>query len=53
MVQRFNEIFTDRPGDTNLAEHRIELISDVPVRQMLYPVAFALQPSLKKEQQQI
>ena len=43
MVQRFNEIFSDRPGDTNLAEHRIDLTSDVPVRQTSYPLPFGLQ----------
>ena len=53
MVQRFNEIFSDRPGDTNLAEHRIDLTSDVPVRQTPYPVPFALKSSLKKELQQM
>ena len=53
MIQRFSEIFSNRPGDTNLAEHRIDLTSDVPVRQTPYPVPFALQPSLKKELQQM
>ena len=50
LVQRFSEIFSDRPGDTNLAEH---LTSDVPVRQTPYPVPFALKSSLKKELQQM
>ncbi|KAK3785125.1 hypothetical protein RRG08_021925 [Elysia crispata] len=27
LVERFSEIFSDRPGDTNLAEHRIDLTS--------------------------
>ncbi|KAK3783846.1 hypothetical protein RRG08_031687 [Elysia crispata] len=49
MVQRFSEIFSDRPGDTNLAEHRIDLTSDVPVRQTPYPVLFALKSLPKKE----
>ncbi|KAK3788520.1 hypothetical protein RRG08_030221 [Elysia crispata] len=49
LVQRFSEIFSDRPGDTSLAEHRIDLTSDVPVRQTPYPVPFALKSSLKKE----
>ena len=53
MVQRFSEIFSDRPGDTNLAEHRIDLTSDVPVRQTPYPVPFALKSSLKKGLQQM
>ena len=53
MVQRLSEIFSDRPGVSNLAEHRIDLTSDVPVRQTLYPVPFALKPSLKKVLQQM
>ena len=53
LVQRFSEIFSDRPGDTNLAEHRIDLTSDIPVRQTPYPVPFALKSSLKKELQQM
>ena len=53
LVQRFSEIFSDRPGDTNLTEHRIDLTSDVPVRQTPYPAPFALKSSLKKELQQM
>ena len=49
MVQRFSEILSDRPGDTNMAEHRIDLTCDVPVRQTPHPVPFALKSSLKKE----
>ena len=41
LVQRFSEVFSDRPGDTNLAEHRIDLTSDVPVRRTPYPVPLA------------
>ena len=53
MVQRFSEIFSDRPDDTNLAEHRIDLTSNVSIHQTAHPVQFALQPSLKKELQQM
>ena len=55
LVQRFSEIFSisDRPGDTNLAEHRIDLTTSVPVGQTPYPVPFALKCSLKKELQQM
>ena len=52
-VQRFSEIFSDRPGDAYQAENRIDLTSDVPVRQTPYPVPFALQLSLTKELQQM
>ena len=53
MVQRFSEIFSDRPCETNLAEHRTDLTSDVPVCQMPYLVPFSLQPSLKRVLQQM
>ncbi|RUS68768.1 hypothetical protein EGW08_023471 [Elysia chlorotica] len=53
LVEKFSYIFPDRPGDTNLAEHRIDLTSDVPVRQTPYAVPFALRSSLKKELQQM
>ena len=53
MVQRFSEIFSDSPGDTNLAEHQIDLTFDVPVHQTPYPVPFALKSSLKKGLQQM
>ena len=53
LVQRFSDIFSDRPGNTNLAEHRIDLTSDIPVRQTPYAVPFALKSSLKKELQQM
>ena len=41
MIQRFSEIFSDRPGDTNLAEQWIDLTSDEPMLQTSYPVRFA------------
>ncbi|RUS69253.1 hypothetical protein EGW08_022986 [Elysia chlorotica] len=53
LVEKFSDIFSDRPGDTNLAEHRIDLTSDVPVRQTPYAVPFALRSSLRKELQQM
>ena len=53
MVERFSKIFLDHRGNTNLAEHRIDLTSDMHVRQTPYPVPFALRPSLKKELQQM
>ncbi|RUS77523.1 hypothetical protein EGW08_014707 [Elysia chlorotica] len=53
LVEKFSDIFSDRPGDTNLAEHRIDLTSDVPIRQTPYAVPFALRSSLRKELQQM
>ncbi|RUS72103.1 hypothetical protein EGW08_020129 [Elysia chlorotica] len=53
LVEKLSDIFSDRPGDTNLEEHRIDLTSEVPVRQTPYAVPFALRSSLKKELQQM
>ena len=41
------------PGDSNLAEHRIDLTSDISVRRTQYSVPYARQASLKEELQQI
>ena len=49
LVSSHRYLFTDLPGDTNLAEHCIELNSSVPVRQRPYPVPYALRDSLQAE----
>ena len=46
---QYSDIFSDCPGDSNLSGHRIDLTSDVPVRQTQYPVPYAMQASLKEE----
>ena len=53
LTSQYSDIFSDSPGDSNLAEHRIDLTSDVPVRQTQYPVPYAMQASLKEELQQM
>ena len=32
LTTQYSDIFPDCPGDSNLAEHRIDLTSDVPVQ---------------------
>ena len=53
LTSQYGDIFSDCPGDSNLAEHHIDLTSDVPVRQTQYPVPYAMQASLKEELQQM
>ena len=53
LTSQYGDIFSDYPGDSNLAEHHIDLTSDVPVRQTQYPVPYAMQASLKEELQQM
>ena len=53
LTSQYGDIFSDCPGDSNLAEHHIDMTSDVPVRQTQYPVPYAMQASLKEELQQV
>ena len=50
LTLQYGDIFSDCPGDSNLAEH---LTSDVPVRQTQYPVPYAMQALLNEELQQM
>lgn len=49
LLQEFQDIFTDLPGETDLCEHRILLTSDTPVRSRAYPLPFALRQAVDKE----
>ena len=53
LTSQYGDIFSDCPGDSNLAEHHIDLASDVPVRETPYPVPYAMQASLKEELRQM
>jgi hypothetical protein len=49
LVFEFRDIFTDMPGTTNLAEHKIELTTDEPTRQKPYPLPYATRQKVKEE----
>ena len=53
LTSQYSDIFSDFPGDSNLAQHRLDLTSDIPVRQTHCPVPYAMQASLKEELQQM
>ena len=53
LVKEFQDIFTDIPGNTDLAEHTIKLTTDDPIRQRPYPLPFSIRETVKKEVQEM
>jgi len=49
LLQKFEDIFSDRPGLTHVAEHRIVLTDSNPIRCKPYPVPQAMKDSVVKE----
>lgn len=49
LIQKFQQIFTDQPGCTNVIQHHIKLTSNQPVRSKPYKVPFALRQSLRED----
>jgi hypothetical protein len=49
LLQEYQDIFTDVPGQSRLGEHRIELTTNEPVRSKAYPVPYAMREQLDKE----
>ena len=49
LVQEFSDIFTDRPGTTDLTEHKIELNTSAPIRVKQYPIPYAKREDIDKE----
>ena len=51
LLEQYSDIFTDVPGSTDLAEHRIELSSSDPVRLRPYPLPYNMRVVVEKEVQ--
>ncbi len=51
LVKEFKDIFSDRPGTTNAAEHSIKLTSDEPIRLKPYPLPLSMREVVMKEVQ--
>ena len=49
LVYEYRDVFTNRPHSTTLEEHTIDLTTDEPIRQKLYPLPHALRDSMRKE----
>ena len=53
LVFQYRDVFTDKPGTTNLAEHKIEMVTDDPVRVKPYPIPYSLREELKQDVEQM
>lgn len=49
LCKSFADVLTDLPGVTNLVEHRIELMTNGPVRIKQYPLPFHTENTIKEE----
>ena len=49
LVYEYRDIFTERPGTTDLVEHEIEVITPHPVRVAPYPIPYAKQEVVQRE----
>ena len=49
LLKTNSHIFTDLPGETNLANHSITLINNIPLRSKPYKVSYAKRDTLKSE----
>ena len=49
LLDEFSDIFTDLPGKTSVAEHRIQLTDDRPIRCKPYPLPHTLRDDVKSE----
>ena len=49
LLREYEDIFSDIPGKTNLAEHEIKLTNDTPIKSKAYPTPYGLQKEIDKE----
>jgi len=49
LVSDYRDIFSDVPRLTNLAEHKIEVTTDVPIRSKPYPLPYAMRSVVHDE----
>ena len=49
LLEEYEDVFSDLPGRTDIAECTIELVDDTPIRCKNYPVPFAMEQVMKEE----
>ena len=49
LIYEYRDIFTERPGTTDLVEHEIELTTSEPVRVAPYPIPYAKRETVQNE----
>ena len=47
----YQDVLTDLPGTTDFLEHRVNLVSDEPVRSRPYSIPFSVRQSIAREGQ--
>ena len=47
ILTKFQQVFTDRPGETDVIQHRISLTTTEPIRTKPYAVPYSIRESLK------
>ena len=52
IVGEFKNIFSNTPGQTDIVEHEINLITDVPVYTKPYQIPYSTRETLKREEEQ-
>ena len=53
LLQEYSDILSDKPGVTNLSEHKIILTTNEPVRVKPYPLPYNVRKEVEKEVQQM
>ena len=53
LLDRFPDVFTDKPGKTNLTEHVIKVTDEIPVFQAAYPIPEAMRDKVEVELQEM
>ena len=49
LIDRYEHIFTDVPGDSNLTEHQLAVTSEEPIRSKPYAIPYNVRASIKKD----
>ena len=49
VIATFRSVFSDKPGRTNLLQHRIELTSPHPIRCKPYPLPYSMREALRED----
>ena len=49
LLLKFNDIFSDIPGQTNVTNHKIQLTNEEPVASKPYPLPYAMREEIKNE----
>ena len=49
IVQKYKEIFTEKPGKTTLVQHKIVLTDNEPIRSKPYAIPYNCRESLNKD----